>query len=69
MSGQLQFSGETEFTLVEVEVEDNGPEEWPTIGITLSPSYGSADERDERCLQVSMDEARLVIAGLGAVVR
>lgn len=62
------FSSETEFTLVEVDVEDGGPEEWPTVGITLSPIY-SDDAASERRIQVSMDEARLIIAGLATVLR
>lgn len=68
MSGVFQFTGETEFTRIEVELEDQGPEEWPTIGVTVRP-LDSDDEDLERSLVLSLDEARQVIAGLAAVVR
>lgn len=68
MSGQFQFTGETEFSHIDVELEDQGPEEWPTIGVTVRP-IGSDDEDLERSLVLSLDEARQVIAGLAAVVR
>jgi hypothetical protein len=68
VSGVFQFTGETEFTRIEVELEDQGPEEWPTIGVTVRP-LDSDDEDLERSLVLSLDEARQVIAGLAAVVR
>lgn len=63
------FTGETEFTRVEVWLDEQGPDEWPLIDVVLNPVYGDGTPDDERTIQLSMDEARQVIAGLAAVVR
>jgi len=65
MSGQRQYVGETEFSRVDVEINDDDPDEWPTIEVTVSLLHGD----DERCIVLSMDEARCLIAALGWVVR
>jgi hypothetical protein len=62
------YSGETEFTRVDVELVDNGPEEWPTISVTVAQLHSALDI-DEQRIVLSMDEVRHVIAGLAAVVR
>lgn len=67
MSGQLVFVGETEFSRVDVEVLDRGPDEWAEVNIGVSQLDG--DSRITSLLTVTMDEARVIIAGLAAVIQ
>lgn len=65
MSAQRQYIGETEFSRIDVEINDDDPEEWPTVEVTVSAMYPD----DERCIVLSMDEARCLIGALAWIVR
>lgn len=66
MNAQRHYIGETEFSRVGVELNDADPYEWPTIEITVR-LIRIHDE--QRCLVVSMDEARMLIGALAWVIR
>ena len=66
MSALLGYTGETEFTRVDVELVEEDPEGWPVIQITVTPLH---TDDDEQSIVLSMDEARHAIAGLAAVLR
>jgi hypothetical protein len=68
MTGQRTFTGETEFSRIEVEINDDDPEEWPMVEITIQP-IDAVDDGHERSVVLAMDEARVLIGGLGFVVR
>lgn len=66
MSGQHSYIGETEFSRIDVEINGDDPEEWPTIDVVVRLLH---TDDDERCIQLSMDEARCLISALAWVVR
>lgn len=67
MSGQRGYVGETEFSCIEVEINDDDPDEWPWVEITVTEL--AMPEGNERSLTLSMDEARCLIAGLAWIIR
>lgn len=66
MSGQHAYIGETEFSRIDVEINDDDPDEWPTIDVAVRLLH---NDDDERTIVLSMDEARCLISALAWVVR